>query len=57
MEEYIEIVKENIELEIYVDGEMYIRIWGPEGCNELNEAYNIRKYLPKSLVLFSCKEI
>ncbi|ARC84678.1 hypothetical protein U732_3080 [Clostridium argentinense CDC 2741] len=50
-EEYIEIVKENIELEICVDGEVYIRIWGPKGCNELNEAYNIQKYLPESLAI------
>jgi SMI1 / KNR4 len=27
-------------------GDVYIRIWGADGCIELNEAYNVAKQLP-----------
>ena len=42
----IEIIKEKTELEIQVDDKKYIRIWGANGCIEMNDAYHIQKYIP-----------
>lgn len=39
------------ELEINVNNEMYIRIWSPSGCIEMNEAHNVQKYIPNSLAI------
>lgn len=39
--EYIKIIKEKTEIEILVDNEKYIRIWGANGCVEMNTAYFI----------------
>jgi len=50
-QDYIEIVREATEVEICVDGKMYIRIWSPLGCIEMNKAYDIQKYLPNSLAI------
>lgn len=50
-EEYINVIKEGSDMEISVDDEMYIRIWGAEGCVEMNEAYNIQAELPNSLAI------
>ena len=30
--EYLEIIKEKTEIEICVNGEKYLRIWGAKGC-------------------------
>lgn len=49
--EFIEIISELTEVEISVNNEMYIRIWGAENCIEMNEAYNIQKYIPNSLAI------
>lgn len=49
--EFIEIIKENTELEILVNNEKYIRIWGASGCIEMNSAYHIQKYIPNSLAI------
>lgn len=49
--EFIQIIKEKTELEIEVNKEKYIRIWGAKGCMELNEAYSIQKYIPESLAI------
>ncbi|MDD4049356.1 MAG: SMI1/KNR4 family protein [Clostridia bacterium] len=49
--EYLEIIKEGSEFEINVDNEKYIRIWGATGCVEMNEAYSIQEYIPKSLAI------
>lgn len=49
--EYIELVREATEVEINVKNEMYMRIWSPIGCIEMNEAYFVQKYLPKSLAI------
>ncbi len=46
--EFIEIIKTASEIEISVMDERYIRIWGAAGCVEMNEAYQIRKYIPRS---------
>ena len=47
--EYLEIIKEKTEIEICVNGEKYLRIWGAKGYVEMNEAYSIQRYIPKSL--------
>ena len=49
--EYIEIIKERTELEILVNNEKCIRIWGASGCIEMNSAYHIQKYIPNSLAI------
>lgn len=49
--EYIEIIKERTELEILVNNEKCIRIWGASGCIEMNDAYHIQKYIPDSLAI------
>lgn len=46
--EFLDIIRENSELEISVNGDKILRIWGAAGCIEMNEAYNIQQYLPKS---------
>ncbi len=50
-EEFIQIIKEKTELEIQVDNKKYIRIWGANGCIEMNTAYRIQKYIPNSLAI------
>lgn len=50
-DEYLQIIKENTEIEIEVDKQKYMRIWGAAGCLEMNEAYNIQKYIPQSLAI------
>lgn len=50
-EEFIEILKEKTEIEICVNNKKYIRIWGAQGCLEMNKIYNIQKYIPKSLAI------
>ncbi|MFD0590082.1 SMI1/KNR4 family protein [Paenibacillus sp. GCM10027627] len=49
--DYLDIVLEASEVEISVKNEMYIRIWGPITCIEMNEAYSIQKYIPSSLAI------
>lgn len=38
-------------MEILVDGEGYIRIWGAALCLEMNEAHCIQTYLPGALAI------
>ncbi len=49
--EFLEIIRERTELEILVNNEKYIRIWGANGCIEMNDAYHIQKYIPDSLAI------
>lgn len=49
--EFIEIISEQTEIEISINNEKYIRIWGAKNCIEINEAYNIQKYIPNSLAI------
>lgn len=49
--EFLEIVRERTELEILVNSKKYIRIWGANGCIEMNEEYHIQKYIPDSLAI------
>lgn len=49
--EYLELIREKTELEINIQNKKYIRIWGADGCIEMNEAYYIQKYIPNSLAI------
>ena len=49
--EFIEIIKEKTELEILVNNEKYIRVWGAKGCIEMNSVHHIQKYIPDSLAI------
>lgn len=49
--EYTIFTSQMTEAEILVMGESYIRIWGAEGCIEMNDAYHIQKYIPNSLAI------
>lgn len=50
-EDFLEIIREKTEIEINVDGKKYMRIWGANGCIEMNEAYNIQENVPDSLAI------
>lgn len=47
-DEYTEIIRQGSEFEINIKGSKYFRIWGASGCLEMNDAYRIQKYMPKS---------
>jgi hypothetical protein len=46
--EFAKIIREKSEIEICINEEKILRIWGALGCIEMNETYNIQKYLPKA---------
>lgn len=50
-QEYLMFVSQMTEAEFLVMDESYIRIWGVEGCMEMNEVYNVQKYIPSSLAI------
>lgn len=50
-EEFIDVIKERSEIEIQISSKKYLRIWGACGCIEMNDAYNIQKYIPSSLAI------
>lgn len=50
-DEYLQLIREQTEIEISVENQKYIRIWGATGCIEMNEAYFIQKYIPSSLAI------
>jgi hypothetical protein len=47
--DYLEIVRQATEIELQHTGGQYIRIWGPMGAIEMDEAYSIRQRLPGAL--------
>jgi hypothetical protein len=48
-QEFIDLVREATDVELqHVNGQ-YVRIWGPIVCIDMDEANEIRKYIPKSL--------
>ncbi|WP_455919807.1 SMI1/KNR4 family protein [Priestia megaterium] len=49
--EFIEIIQLASDIEINVSDQMYIRIWGASGGIEMNEAYEVQKYLPNSIAI------
>lgn len=44
--EYLETVAEATEIECQHSGGQYIRIWGPDGCIEMDDIYGIRASVP-----------
>ena len=40
--EYLELIREQSEIEISVCNQKYIRIWGADGCIEMNDIYFIQ---------------
>ena len=42
-DEYLKLVKEATEIELQHQGGQYVRIWGPDGCIEMDSGYNISK--------------
>ena len=49
--EFLDIIREKTEIEICVNNEKFIRIWGAKSCIDMNDAYNIQKYIPNSLAI------
>ena len=49
--DFLHLIRLLSEIEINVGEEKYIRIWGADGCIEMNEAYNIQKNIPLSLAI------
>lgn len=50
-EDFLEVIRELTDVEINVDGEKYIRIWGADRCIDMNEAYSIQDNIPNSLAI------
>ena len=49
--EYLELIQEVTEAEICIRDKKYIRIWGANGCIEMNKAYSIQRYISHSLAI------
>lgn len=49
-QDYIVFLQQKNDFEFSL-GDVYIRIWGADGCIELNEVYNVAKQLPNSLAI------
>ncbi|HDR4567446.1 SMI1/KNR4 family protein [Bacillus paranthracis] len=49
--DYLEVIQNCTNAEINVQNELYIRIWGPTDCIEMNKAHDIQKYIPNSLAI------
>ncbi|HFK1458489.1 TPA: SMI1/KNR4 family protein [Bacillus cereus] len=49
--DYLEVIQQCTNAEINVKNEIYIHIWGPIDCIEMNEAHDIQKYIPNSLAI------
>jgi hypothetical protein len=53
--DYLNLVLEATEVEIKadlgVDGQWFLRIWGPAGCIDMNSAYNVQEEFPESLAI------
>jgi len=47
--EYLALVGEATEIELLHANGQYLRIWGPAGCREMDQAYDIRRRIPGAL--------
>lgn len=47
--EYVELVKEATEIELGWGARKYLRIWGPGGCVEMDEGYDVSLRLPGAI--------
>lgn len=54
--EFLNIISEMSEIEISIDNYKYLRLWGAEGCIEMNCAYEIQRYIPNSLAIWDNEE-
>jgi hypothetical protein len=48
-EEYLKLVEEATEVELQHEQGQYIRIWGPSGCIDMDEGYNIAARMPSAI--------
>lgn len=48
-EEYVLLSLEKTEMEFETHSGQYFRIWDPQGCIEMNEAYIFTKYIPEAI--------
>ena len=44
-------IRQKTEIKINIQGKKYIRLWGANGCVEMNEVYFIQKNIPSSLAI------
>jgi len=47
--EYVQLVSEATEIEMWHESGQYIRIWNPAGCIEMDEGYRIRQRIPGAI--------
>lgn len=52
--EYEELVREGTEIELEHRNGRYLRIWGPLGCIEMDEAYEITQRMPNTFPIGDC---
>ena len=50
-EEYVDIVSHATDMEISVDGDFHLRIWGPDRVIEMMEAYDVSSYFQNCLAI------
>lgn len=48
-QDFIDLVREATEVELQHRNGQYVRIWGPMGCINMDEAYGIRKRIPNAI--------
>jgi hypothetical protein len=48
-DEYLHVIDEVTELELRHSSGQYLRIWGPNGCAEMDRAYGISKRIPGAI--------
>lgn len=51
--EYLELIEEKTDIEMRIDNEVYMCIWGAEGCVDMNDSMEVQECLPKSLAIGS----
>ena len=49
--DYFSLVRKMTDVEVYFGDDIFIRIWGPSRCLEINEAYEIQRNLPGSVAV------
>lgn len=50
-DDYIELLNEATDIRISIEDAKDIMIWGVDRCIEMNDAYEIQQYIPKSLAI------
>lgn len=49
--DYLDLIREMTRVQICLDDDKYLRIWGADACIEKNDLFSIQKYMPKSLAI------